>query len=113
MISIARSRPSPSTRTPAPLQRPVRKTVATRTRKGENTLAEPFIAVPGAPIVDAATFEGVVEETRELEGRLRWWPRGGVDVALTAGYRWVDDAGHVAGARLREPRGTLALQLVR
>jgi len=88
-------------------------TVATRTRKGENTLAEAYVAVPGAPIVDASTFEGIVEETRELEGRARWWPRGGVDVAVTAGYRWVDDAGHVAGARLREAQGTLALQLVR
>jgi hypothetical protein len=88
-------------------------TVATRTRKGENTLAEPFVAYPGAPTVDASTFEGVVEETRELEGRIRWWPQGGVDIAMTAGYRWLDDAGHVPGARLREAQGTLALQLVR
>lgn len=87
--------------------------MVTRTRKGENTLAEPYLPIPGTPPIDASTFQGVVEETRELEAGLRWWPAGGVDIAVTAGYRWVDDAGHVPGARLREPNGTLALQLVR
>ncbi len=85
--------------------------VATRTEKGENTLAEPF--QPGSPRVDASRLQGVVEETRELEAGVRWWPVGGVDVAAVAAYRWVDNAGHVAGAQERGPRGTFAFRLVR
>jgi capsule assembly protein Wzi len=85
--------------------------VATRTQKGENTLVEPF--VEGSPNVNASRFQGVVEEARELEAGVRWWPAGGVDVALSAGYRWVDDAGHVAGARTRGAHGGFAFRLVR
>ncbi len=85
--------------------------VAMRTQKGENTLAEPF--VPGGPGVDAASLQGVVEETRELEVGARWWPAAGVDIAMTAGYRWVDAAGHRAGAQVRGARGTFAFRLTR
>jgi hypothetical protein len=85
--------------------------VATRTERGENTLAEPF--VPGSPRVDASRFQGVVEETRELEVGARWWPVGGVDLAAVAAYRWVDNADHLAGARARGLSGTLAFRLVR
>lgn len=87
--------------------------LAARTQRGENTLAEPFLPIPGTPPVDGSSFQGVVEETRELEAGFRWWPAGGVDLAIAAGYRWVDDAGHVQGARAREAHGTLALRLVR
>jgi hypothetical protein len=86
-------------------------TVATRTEKGENTLAEPF--QPGSPSVDASRLQGVVEETRELEAGVRWWPVGGVDLVAVAAYRWVDNAGHLAGARERGLRGTFAFRLVR
>lgn len=86
-------------------------TIATRTEKGENTLDQPF--VPGSPRVDAAKLSGVVEETREWEAGLRWWPAGGIDVSLTAAYHWIDDAGHVPGARDRGARGALAVRLVR
>lgn len=85
--------------------------VAARTEKGENTLAEPY--VPGGPEVDASRMQGVVEETREVEAALRWWPRGGVDLAVRAGYRWVDDAAHVPGARERGGQGAVTLRLVR
>lgn len=86
-------------------------THATRTEKGENTLDQPFVS--GSPRVDAAKLSGVVEETRELEAGLRWWPAGGIDVALTGAYHWIDDAGHVPGARDRGARGALAVRLVR
>jgi hypothetical protein len=85
--------------------------VTTRTEQGENTLAEPF--VPGSPPVEASRFQGVVEETRELEVGARWWPVGGVDLAAAAAYRWVDNAGHLAGARERGLSGTFAFRLVR
>ena len=85
--------------------------MATFTRKGENTLAEPYVA--GGPRVDASRLQGVVEETRELEAGVRWWPAGGVDIAVTGAYRWVDDAGHVPGAHSKGARGMLAFRLVR
>lgn len=86
-------------------------TTATRTEKGENTLDQPFI--PGSPRVDSSRLSGIVEETREWEAGARWWPSGGIDVAIVGAYRWVDDAGHVAGAQERGARGTLAVRLVR
>jgi len=85
--------------------------IATRTDKGENDLAEPF--VPGSPVPDVATLEGVVERSRGLEGAVRWWPASGVDVSLRAGRTWIDDAAHVAGASTAAWRGSLALRLVR
>jgi hypothetical protein len=86
-------------------------TVATRTMQGENTLAESF--APGDTPVDASRLQGVVEETRELEAGVRWWPVGGVDLAAVARYRWVDNAGHLAGARERGLSGTFSFSLVR
>lgn len=80
-------------------------------KKGENDLGEPF--VPGSPSVDPATFEGVVERTRGLEGGVRWWPAGGVDLAVSAGYVWTEDAGHVPGATRDGARASLALRLIR
>jgi hypothetical protein len=85
--------------------------VATRTERGENTLAEPFL--PGSPHVDASQLQGVVEETRELEVGARWWPVGGMDVAAVAAYRWIDNPRHLAGARERGLSGTFAFRLVR
>lgn len=85
--------------------------VATRTERGENELGVPY--VPGSAPVTADRFEGVVEKTRELEGGLRWWPAAGVDLSTRVGHRWVDEAGHVAGARTRGAYLTLAVRLVR
>ncbi|OGF16540.1 MAG: hypothetical protein A2W00_13305 [Candidatus Eisenbacteria bacterium RBG_16_71_46] len=82
-----------------------------RTDRGENTLDQPF--VPGSPKVEASTFQGVVERTREFDAGVRWWPAGGVDLALSAGYRWVDDAAHVPGARDRSARAAFEVRLTR
>ncbi|HYM81478.1 MAG TPA: capsule assembly Wzi family protein [Candidatus Limnocylindria bacterium] len=84
---------------------------AARTDRGENALDEPFL--PGSPAVRTHEFEGVVEETRELEVGVRYWPMSGVDLALSGGYRWIDDAGHVPGARSRGATGALSVRLVR
>jgi capsule assembly protein Wzi len=84
---------------------------ATRTDRGENDLDEPFLT--GSPSVEAGRFEGVVEETRDLELGLRWWPASGVDLTLTGGYRWVEDARHVPGAASASGFGALAARLVR
>ncbi len=80
---------------------------AARTDKGENDLGEPF--VPGAPWASSVwRAVGVVERAREVELRLRWWPAGGVDVSVSGGYEWRENAGHVAG-RSRD-RGRAALE---
>jgi hypothetical protein len=85
--------------------------VAARTETGEEGIGDPY--VQGAPVPDVATLAGIVQRTRTLEGALRWWPAGGVDVSLRAGREWTDNAGHVAGASLRRWRGALAFSLVR
>ena len=82
-----------------------------RTDQGENEISEPY--VPGSGDVDPNQFEGVVEQTRDLELGLRWWPASGIDLALSGGWRWVDDAGHVTGAESSGARGTLVLRLIR
>jgi len=82
-----------------------------RSDKGENTLDEPFIR--GVSDVNSATFEGVLETTRELEVGVRWWPASGVNVEVTGGYRWVEQAAHVRNATDRTPVGALALRLMR
>jgi hypothetical protein len=68
---------------------------AARTDKGENGLDQPF--VPDGGRVDAWPLSGQVERSREIEGALRWWPASGVDLALLAGGRWIENAGHVPG----------------
>jgi hypothetical protein len=85
--------------------------LATLQEQGENTLQEPF--QPDSPRVEADTFQGVVEEIREVEAGVRWWPSGGVDLTAALSYRWVDNAGHVAGARERGLSGRMAFRLVR
>jgi len=84
---------------------------ATQTDKGENDLDEPY--VPGTPRVETLHFEGVVERAREIELGLRWWPASGVDLALTGGFRWIEDERHVRGARDSGPRGALEMVLRR
>jgi hypothetical protein len=86
--------------------------VAAETWKGENSLADPFVPGPGAS-ADAAKFLGVVEVTREIEAGIRWWPAGGADFEIHAGYRRVEDAGHVAGVNSNGAYGRFALRLVR
>jgi hypothetical protein len=68
---------------------------ATHDDKGENDLDEPY--VPGSGAVDASTFEGVVETTNQVEVGARWWPASGVYLAMSAGYREIDNYTHVEG----------------
>jgi len=84
---------------------------AAATDQGEGTLADSF--VPGSPDVDASKFLGVVERTRETELGARFWPEGGVDVGLTGGYRWIDNAAHLSGATHNGGYGRLEVRLTR
>jgi hypothetical protein len=84
---------------------------ASRSDQGENGLAEPY--VPGSPRVEVGTFEGVVEQTREVGAGLRWWPASGVDLRALAGYRWTENEAHVTGRRAGHARLTLEAHLVR
>ena len=83
----------------------------TQTDKGENDLDEPY--VPGAPRFRPFSFEGIVEQARAAELGLRWWPASGVDLSAWAGYRWVGNAGHVAGADHETPTAALEMRLAR
>ena len=85
--------------------------VATHSDKGENTLDEPF--QPGSPRVNSSIFEGIAETTRDAELGVRWWPASGVNVAISGGYRWVDNADHVPLAKRRTALGSLELKLSR
>jgi hypothetical protein len=82
-----------------------------RTDLGESGLDVPY--VPGSGSVDSWKLAGTVEETRELEIGLRYWPAAGVDIAVAGGYRWVENHGHDAAADRSEPRGSLIVRLVR
>jgi hypothetical protein len=84
---------------------------ASETERGAEGLADAY--VPGTPVPDVTRLAGVVERERALEGELRWWPAGGVDLALRAGRVWVENAGHAAGVDAARWRGTLAFRLVR
>jgi hypothetical protein len=84
---------------------------AAHTTRGESGLDQPF--TPGDPEVDVFDFEGVPETTREVQGTLRFWPASGVDLSLSAGGRWTDDAGHVAGAERRTGWGAIQARLLR
>ena len=83
----------------------------TQTDKGENDLEEPY--VPGSPRFGPFSFEGVVEQTRDAELGLRWWPASGVDLSAWAGYRRVENAAHVVGADRETPTAALEMRLVR
>ena len=84
---------------------------ASRTDQGENGLDEPF--VPGSPRVRVESFEGVVEHARDLEFGLRWWPASGVDLQVLAGYRWIENEGHVAGRSAEQARAAFEVRLAR
>jgi hypothetical protein len=84
---------------------------AAQTDRGENTLGQPY--VPGTPRSSGADFEGVVERSREADLGLRWWPAGGVDVALSGGWFRIENLDHVSGAMRQSPRATLELRLIR
>ena len=85
--------------------------IATRTWKGENELDEPYL--PGTPLPDVATLEGVPELIEDVTGIMRWWPASGVDLSLALGWQRRDDAGHVRGAELRGTHAAFAFRLVR
>jgi hypothetical protein len=84
---------------------------ASRSDQGENGLDQPY--VPGSPRVSVGSFEGVVEQTRDLEAGLRWWPASGVDLRALAGYRWVENQAHLAGRRDGQAHVTLEARLAR
>ncbi len=83
----------------------------TQSHRGESGLDSTY--VPGTPRPDPGSFLGTVERTRDVELGMRWWPAGGVDVAVSGGYRWVENLAHLPGARDRGPQGSLALRLTR
>lgn len=87
------------------------RAAASRTDHGENDLDEPF--VPGSPSVSTGSFEGVVEQTRDVEAGLRWWPTSGADLTALIGYRWIEDAGHVPGASADDWTAALVVRLIR
>ncbi len=84
---------------------------AIQTDRGENNLEEPF--VPGAPRVPSLSFEGVVERTRDGALGLRCWPASGVDLTLSGGYRWIENAAHVRAVHDHGPNGSLEVRLMR
>lgn len=84
---------------------------AALTDRGENRLDQPF--EPGSQKPAGGSFQGVVERTRDVESGLRWWPAGGVDLSVAAGYRWVEAAGHVPGATRDGVTGRFAVRLLR
>jgi len=69
--------------------------LATHDDKGENDINEPY--EPGSPPVDAATFEGVVQLTNQVEIGARWWPASGVYVSASGGYRTIENYQHIDG----------------
>ncbi|HTR97987.1 MAG TPA: capsule assembly Wzi family protein [Candidatus Acidoferrales bacterium] len=85
--------------------------VAARTRRGAEGIDDPF--VPGGTVPDPSSLAGVVQETRTLDGTIRFWPASGVDVSVRAGREWIDGLAHVAGASSADWRGALALRLTR
>jgi len=85
--------------------------VASRTDHGSEGLNDPF--VPGGPVPDVNQLAGTVERTRSLTASTRWWPASGVDLSLSAGRQWVDDAGNVAGAQTNAWTGSFAFRITR
>lgn len=85
--------------------------MATFTKKGENTLADPYI--PGLSPASGGTLEGVVEEARELELGARWWPSVAVDLTGTLAFLHAANANHVIDATSNDVRATLAFRLLR
>jgi len=57
-------------------------------------------------------FLGVVEHSNQAKLGLRYWPAAGIDVSVAARTKWVEDAGHVTGARTTETGGEVRLRLV-
>jgi hypothetical protein len=82
-----------------------------QTDQGEGTLDRPY--VPGTPKGGPLSFEGVVERTRAGQFGVRWWPASGVDLAAWAGYRWTDNADHVAGNTRETPTAAIEMRLTR
>jgi hypothetical protein len=85
--------------------------IVSRTWKGENDIDEPFL--PGSPVPDVSTLEGVVETTDEATGVLRWWPASGVDLSLSLGFQRAQNANHVSGDGTTGVTGAIAFRLVR
>jgi hypothetical protein len=86
---------------------------AARTDRGESGLDQPF--VPGSGMDPSRPFDflGERERTREAGATLRWWPAGGVDVAVSAGWSRVEGLLHVPGRERSGWRGSAALRLAR
>ena len=86
-------------------------TVLEHTDAGESGLDTVFR--PGDPRVEVTRFLGVVQHDTRLGLGLRWWPASGVDLAAMGQLRWVDNAGHVAGASRAEPGAELRVRIGR
>lgn len=85
---------------------------AARTVRGESGLDVPF--TPGDDIEPGVwSFAGTPERARRVEGGIRWWPAGGVDLSLALARERTQDAGHVAGASTSEWQGVARVRLVR
>jgi hypothetical protein len=85
--------------------------IASRTWKGENDIDEPFM--PGNPVPDVGTLEGIVETRDEAAGVLRWWPASGVDLSLSLGFARVQNANHVSGDERTGLTGSITFRLLR
>jgi hypothetical protein len=85
--------------------------IATRIEHGDEGLADAF--VPGGPVPSPSTLADPVERTRSLEGFVRWWPAGGIDLRLTVARDWITNAANVSGATTRAWRGAFEFQLTR
>jgi hypothetical protein len=85
--------------------------IASRTWKGENNFDEPFI--PGTPVPDVSTLEGIVQTTDDATGVLRWWPASGVDLSLSLGFTRAQNANHVSGDERTGVNGSIVFRLVR
>jgi hypothetical protein len=84
---------------------------AAQINRGEGTLSDPF--VPGSGHQEIWTFAGIVERTRDVELTGRWWPRSGVDLAVSGGWRQILNEAHVAGAVREGAFGSVAVRLER
>ena len=85
--------------------------LAARSDFGESDIDSVF--TPGSPPVDVMDFEGVVETQRAIELGLRYWPVDGIDVAASAGWSWIRNAGHVESEERNDPFAMLRIRLTR
>ena len=79
------------------------------TNHGEGRLGDAWTVAMGP--VSNAGLQGIVEESREVWGDVRFLPRDNVDLALGFGYRRVRNEGHVEGRTRTAWLGRIAAEL--